>query len=252
MKPPELSGTAAVWNGITPLAQSMLHARDYSLVDLAQRISSSGVAAGDLAGNEDGLRDEWIPGVEIFRRMVFQQKGRGCFSELVRLEGSVLDRIGLFPMQWASAMMHRDSAKGFHIHPPHVPIDEDPDRWFQKLFCGESPDCKQRPYSLEQWDVMFFLTGICEMILVDERRGLPRRVMRFSICGDSRPGPDNVGVVIPAGVAHAIRCIGDESVMMVYGTSTVFNPSWEGRIASGVEDSVLPAEWRRYLEGSHE
>jgi hypothetical protein len=59
--------------------------------------------------------------VEIFPRRVFQQKGRGYFAELTRLSEAVLDRIGPRPRQWASALMHRDSAKGFHIHPPHVP-----------------------------------------------------------------------------------------------------------------------------------
>lgn len=94
---------------------------------------------------------------------------------------------------------------------------------------------------------MFFLTGICEILLVDEREGLPRRVMRFLVAGDRRPGPDNAAVVIPAGVAHALRCIGDEDLIMVYGTSTCFNPVWEGRIASGIEMDPLPSDWAAYL-----
>jgi hypothetical protein len=36
---------------------------------------------------------------------------------------------------------------------------------------------------------------------------------------------------------------------MVYGTSTVFNPPFEGRIASGVEACPLPQEWQDYLGG---
>ena len=35
------------------------------------------------------------PGVEIFPRRVFQQKGRGYFAELTRLDEGTLDRIGL-------------------------------------------------------------------------------------------------------------------------------------------------------------
>lgn len=99
----------------------------------------------------------------------------------------------------------------------------------------------------EQWDVMFFLTGICEMILTDEREGMPRRVMRFTIAGDSRPGADNAAVVIPPGVAHALRNIGNEDLIMVYGTTTTFNPDWEGRLESAVEQSLLPNDWQSFL-----
>jgi dTDP-4-dehydrorhamnose 3,5-epimerase-like enzyme len=183
----------------------------------------------------------------MFPRRVFQQKGRGHFGELTRLTEGTLDRIGLAPRQWASAMMHRDSAKGFHIHPPHIPAGTAPADWFEQLYGSGSGERPPRPYDSEQWDVMFFLTGICEMLLVDERQGMPRRVMRFTIPGDSRPGPDNAGVVIPPGVAHALRNIGNEDLIMVYGTSTVFNPAWEGRIASDIEKAPLPADWDRYL-----
>ena len=143
--------------------------------------------------------------------------------------------------------MHRDSAKGFHIHPPHVPAGESPAEWFRSLYLGAADDYSRRPYDREQWDVMFFLTGICEMVLVDEREGLTRRIMRLTITGDSKPGKDNAAVVIPPGVAHALRSIGNEDLIMVYGTSTTFNPEWEGRIASGIESAPLPADWSSYL-----
>jgi len=34
---------------------------------------------------------------------------------------------------------------------------------------------------------------------------------------------------------------------MVYGTSTSFQPEFEGRIASEVETAVLPESWARFL-----
>ena len=82
---------------------------------------------------------------------------------------------------------------------------------------------------------MFFLQGRVDMILCDIRAGLPRRVMRFFIDGDNHRGNNNVGVVIPPGVAHAIRAEGRGRCLMVYGTSTIFRPEFEGRIASEVE-----------------
>lgn len=236
------------WNGLKASARALLETRDYSKGALAERLGTCGVGVGEALAGRDGLEDAWIPGVEIFPRRVFQQKGRGYFCELARLNEGVLDRIGLAPKQWASALMHRDSAKGFHIHPPHVPVDVAPDEWFRELYLTAPEDYSRRPYDREQWDVMFFLTGLCEMILVDEREGLTRRIMRFTIAGDSRPGMDNAAVVIPPGVGHALRSIGNEDLIMVYGTSTTFNPDWEGRIGSGIENAPLPPDWSDYLE----
>lgn len=235
------------WDGLRSAARGERETRVYTPAGaLAEQLARIGVSAATALAGRAELADAWIPGVEIFPRRVFQQKGRGYFAELTRLSDGVLEKIGLRPQQWASALMHRDSAKGFHIHPPYVPPGEDPALWFARMFDCEG-NYAQRHYEREQWDVMFFLTSLCEMLLVDERAGLPRRVMRLLIAGDSRPGPDNVAVVIPPGVAHALRNLGCEDLVMVYGTSTVFNPEWEGRIASEVEQSPLPAGWERYL-----
>ncbi len=236
------------WKGLKPAARARLETRDYSKGALAERLGTCGVGAGEAIQGRMELEDVWIPGVEIFPRRVFQQKGRGYFAELTRLNEGVLDRIGLSPRQWASALMHRDSAKGFHIHPPHVPADAAPSDWFRGLFVDAPADYSRRPYDREQWDVMFFLTGLCEMILVDEREGLTRRIMRFTIAGDSRPGNDNAAVVIPPGVGHALRSVGNEDLIMVYGTSTTFNPDWEGRIGSAIENAPLPSDWSDYLD----
>lgn len=238
------------WHGLKPGARARLETRDYSGKLPAARLRDGGLPVSEAIEQKLALEDVWIPGVEIIPRRVFQQKGRGYFAELTRLNEGVLQRIGLAPKQWASALMHRDSAKGFHIHPPHVPDDTPPADWFRSLYLEQPDDYTQRPYDHEQWDVMFFLTGICEMVLVDEREGLTRRSMRLTITGDSRPGKDNAAVVIPPGVAHALRSIGNEDLIMVYGTSTTFNPEWEGRIASGIENAPLPSDWISYLDAS--
>ncbi len=95
---------------------------------------------------------------------------------------------------------------------------------------------------------MFFLQGRAEIILCDIRAGLARRVMRFFVDGDNHRSKSNVGIVIPPGVAHAIRAEGAEDVIMVYGTSTVFHPEFEGRIASEVEIAELPEGWKEFLK----
>src|SRR5439155_1552285 len=109
---------------------------------------------------------------------------------------------------------------------------------------------RNKPEIKEAWIpgvVMFFLHGRAEMILCDVRAGFPKRMMRFFIDGDNHRSNNNVGVVVPPGVAHAIRAEGSEDVIMVYGTSTIFHPEFEGRIASEIETAQLPESWETFL-----
>jgi dTDP-4-dehydrorhamnose 3,5-epimerase-like enzyme len=236
-----------LWTGLKRGAQSALVGREYRSGELAQRLGSTGVEVSELLGGNRAALG-WIPGVEFFPRKVYPQRHRGFFAEFARRDEGLLAQIGLWPAQWATARMFAGTAKGFHVHPPHIPEGENAEGWFQKLFGAEGASVALRPYEREQWDVMFFIQGNMEMLLVDERAGLPRRVMRFLIEGDDMPGPNNAGVVIPAGVAHALRVEGSRDVIMVYGTSTRFHPEFEGRIAHGVETATVPPEWERYLD----
>ena len=193
------------------------------------------------------VKDPWIPGVEIFPRNIHPQHHRGFFGEFVRRDEGILSRIGLWPKQWSAARMFAHTAKGFHVHPPSIPEQSAAADWLRRLFVDEPEQYSLRRYDDEQWDVMFFLQGRVEMILCDIRAGLPRRVMRFFIDGDNHPGNNNAGVVIPPGVAHAIRAEGAEDLILVYGTSTTFHPEFEGRIASEVESAELPESWQKFL-----
>lgn len=214
------------WRGLRSDARAKLEQRDYS--EKADTVS--------------------IPGVEFLPRKIFAQDGRGYFGEMARTSEGRLAQIGLMPRQWATARMFAGTAKGFHIHPPAIPADTDPAAWFQKLFVSEPKNYAARPYGDEQWDVMFFVQGRAQMFLVDERAGMERREMQFFIDGDDTPGTRNVGVIIPPGVAHAVRSACSTDLIMVYGTSTVFEPLSEGRIASGMEKFALPAEWHQYMK----
>ena len=220
------------WEGLRSSARNSLEQRDYGI---------SVPCAGDLVGNEK------IPGVIVFPRTVYSQHNRGFFGELARLEEPPLSDLKLKPVQWASACMFGGTAKGFHVHPPYIPEGTEPSDWFHKLYVDEKDNMTIRPYDREQWDVMFFVSGLVELILVDERVGLPREVMHFHLNGDDRGGGESHGVVIPPGVAHAMRSASSQDVVMVYGTSTVFNPKAEGRITSSIEKALLPAEWIDYL-----
>ena len=239
-----------LWQGIDPGVQNALTPRDYRTGSFAQELASRGVDAAGLMAvdrNQEEIKEAWIPGVEIFVRKIYPQRHRGLFGEFVRRDEGILARIGLWPKQWSAARMFPSTAKGFHVHPPSVPQGSGATDWLRRLFIEEPENYSLRRYDEEQWDVMFFLQGRVEMILCDIRAGLSRRVMRFFVDGDNHRGNNNVGVVIPPGVAHGIKVEGAEDVIMVYGTSTIFHPEFEGRIASQIETAELPESWKKFL-----
>jgi dTDP-4-dehydrorhamnose 3,5-epimerase-like enzyme len=240
-----------LWQGLTAEAQKALVTRDYAPQSFADRLAGAGIEAGKLASADRASaenRENWIPGVEIFPRQVHYQRHRGLFGEFVRRDEGILQRIGFWPSQWANARMFAQTAKGFHVHPPSIPKGTTAVDWMRRLFIDEQENYSLRRYSDEQWDVMFFVQGVAEMILHDVRAGLPTRTMRFFIDGDNHPGANNVGIVVPPGIAHAIRVEGSEDLIMVYGTSTPFHPEFEGRIASEIETATLPESWERFLK----
>ena len=241
---------AALWRGLSQAAQDALLTRDYSAGSFARQLAEVGMDAGRLAAADrasDEVRGAWIPGVEIFSRSIYPQRHRGCFGEFARRDEGVLAKIGFWPAQWANARMFAQTAKGFHVHPPSIPDGADPSEWLRRIFVDEPENFALRRYAHEQWDVMFFAQGVAEMILRDVRAGMPQRTMRFIVDGDNHRSANNVGIVVPPGVAHAIRVEGSEDVIMVYGTSTSFRPEFEGRIAADVESAPVPASWQRFL-----
>ncbi len=220
-----------LWQGIDVGAQKALNTRNYRTASFAQELSERGVDASELAAadrNKREIKKAWIPGVEIFSRKIHAQRHRGSFGELVRRDEGILAQIGFWPKQWSAARMFAQTAKGFHVHPPSIPADATVADWLRRLFIDERDNYSLRRYDDEQWDVMFFLQGRAEMILCDRSN-------------------NNVGVVVPPGVAHAIRAEGSEDVIMVYGTSTIFHPEFEGRIASEIETPQLPESWETFL-----
>jgi dTDP-4-dehydrorhamnose 3,5-epimerase-like enzyme len=239
------------WTGLRTLALGALTHRNYGTASLADRLKTSGAAVAELlAAKREALSAVWIPGVEFIPRKVHRQRHRGFFGEFMREGEGVAGELGFWPRQWATARMFAGTCKGFHIHPPYIPDGAEPSEWFRQLFSSPDSQPSDRPYDKEQWDAMFFIEGNVEMLLVDERAGLERRVMRFFLEGDDSGAGGHAGVLIPPGVAHAIKVEGSKDAVMVYGTTTVFDPEAEGRIADSVERAELPADWVKYLQGS--
>jgi len=239
-----------LWQGVNARAQDALSIRNYRIETFGQELSERGVEASQLTTAERKNREiekAWIPGVEIFSRKIHAQRHRGFFGEFVRRDEGVLSQIGFWPKQWSAARMFAQTAKGFHVHPPSIPEGTTAADWLRRLIIDEPDNYSLRRYDEEQWDVMFFLQGRAETILCDLRIGLARRIMRFFVDGDNHRSSNNVGIVVPPGVAHAIRAEGSEEVIMVYGTSTIFHPEFEGRIASEIETVQLPESWQQFL-----
>jgi len=239
-----------LWRGLTAATREALSTRDYVEGSFAQRLSDTGVEAGELAiadRTQPEIRQAWIPGVEIFSRKIHPQPHRGFFGEFVRSEEGILAQVGFWPKQWSAARMFARTAKGFHVHPPSIPEGGKAADWLRKLFIDEPQGYSLRRYDHEQWDVLFFVQGRVEIILRDVRAGLEARTMRFFVDGDNHRSHNNVGIVVPPGVAHAVRVEGSEDLIMVYGTSTIFHPDFEGRIASEIETATLPESWRKFL-----
>ncbi len=238
-----------LWQGIN--AQDELSTRNYRIESFGRELSERGIEASQLVTAERKNREiekGWIPGVEIFPRKIHPQHQRGSFGEFVRRDEGIVAQIGLWPKQWSAARMFAQTAKGFHVHPPSIPDGVTAANWLRRLFIDEPDNYSLRRYDEEQWDVMFFLQGRAETILCDVRTGLSKRIMRFFVDGDNHRSSNNIGIVIPPGVAHAIRAEGSEDVIMVYGTSTIFTPEFEGRIASEIETAELPPGWRKFLK----
>jgi len=62
-----------LWQGIDPAAQDALTPRDYRTASFAQELAQRGVDAGELVAadkNQRGIKEAWIPGVEIFARKI--------------------------------------------------------------------------------------------------------------------------------------------------------------------------------------
>ena len=95
---------------------------------------------------------------------------------------------------------------------------------------------------------MFFLQGRVEMILCDVRARFAaarhailhrwRQSSRQQQCGSGRFHPAS---------RTRFASKGAEDVIMVYGTSTIFHPEFEGRIASEIESAELPESWQKFL-----
>jgi dTDP-4-dehydrorhamnose 3,5-epimerase len=93
-------------------------------------------------------------------------------------------------------------------------------------------------YHLRQSDCWTVVKGMLQVGLADLRRGSPTFGERNTIyVGEKRPWQ----VLIPPGVAHGYKVIGQEAAVLVYVTSRFYDPGDECRIA--FDDARLAYDW---------
>lgn len=93
-------------------------------------------------------------------------------------------------------------------------------------------------YHLRQHDCWSVVKGMLQVGLVDLRRESPTHGQRNTLyIGELRPRQ----LLIPPGVAHGYKVIGEQAAVLVYVTSRFYDPSDECRIA--FDDPRINYDW---------
>ena len=139
-----------------------------------------------------------------------------------------------------------DLIEGVRVEPAALYPDDrgyfmEVSRMGQKLVSGFSPErtqvscalsyagtIKAFHYHRHQTDVWSPVAGMFQIALVDLRTESPTYGLRNTMyAGALRPWQ----ILIPPGVGHGYKALGDGSSVLVYVTNQLYNPADEGRIA---------------------
>ena len=158
---------------------------------------------GNLIQNPNSA--DLIKGVRVSPIAVYPDD-RGYFLEIARLKtGPVAD----FPndSQVSAALSYPGTIKAFHFH-----------RF--------------------QTDYWVPAQGMFQVALVDLRKQSPTFGLRNTMyVGSLRPW----SIIIPPGVGHGYKVIGQDAAMLVYVTDRIYDPNDEGRIA--YNDTAINYDW---------
>lgn len=147
-----------------------------------------------------------IAGVEI-RPLALWPDDRGYFLEVARMGQGLVAAYSAATTQVSVSLSYPGTIKAFHYH-------------------------------LRQADCWTPAAGMLQVALVDLRRGSPTFGARNTMyLGALRPWQ----VLIPAGVAHGYKVIGNSPAVLVYITDRLYDPADEGRIA--FDDSRIHYDW---------
>ncbi|MGC8792998.1 MAG: dTDP-4-dehydrorhamnose 3,5-epimerase family protein [Bryobacteraceae bacterium] len=132
---------------------------------------------------------------------------RGCFLEVGRAGQALLASFQPARMQVSSSLSYPGAIKAFHYH-------------------------------LRQQDLWTVVAGMLQVALVDLRRGSPTFGARNTFyVGMLRPWQ----LLIPPGVAHGYKVIGEQPAILVYVTDQFYDPDDEGRLP--YDDPSINYDW---------
>lgn len=147
-----------------------------------------------------------IAGVQI-EPMKLWPDDRGYFLELARIGQGLVSQFPTGSTQLSAALSYPGTIKAFHFHQ-------------------------------QQTDLWGVVAGMFQVALVDLRPESPTYGARNTMyIGTLRPWQ----ILIPPGVGHGYKVIGDKAAMLVYVTDRFYNPEDEGRIP--YDDARINYDW---------
>lgn len=168
----------------------------------------------EIRGTGDVIADprssRLIAGIEI-DPIIHWPDDRGCFAEIFRFGGAGIAQNflpeGRHQLQVSFTVSYPGVVKAIHYH-------------------------------FEQTDLWAPLSGMLQVFLCDLRDGSPTwgRINTFYI-GEQRPWR----LLIPPGVAHGYKVLGQGAAHLLYATNHFYDPADEGRIA--FDDPDINYEW---------
>ncbi len=145
-----------------------------------------------------------IEGVHV-KPLVRHPDDRGFFQEILRNDDHLLRQFG----QASLSMSYPGVIKAFHYHE-------------------------------RQDDLWFFPVGSAQVVLYDGRKNSPTGGMTHVLY----PGEDNPQlIVIPVGVVHGYRVLGNKPAMIVYFTTESYNPHDPDEKRLAWNDATIGFDW---------
>jgi len=159
---------------------------------------------GFVIGKPDS--SDLIPGVRVNAFPVYPDD-RGYFLEVARLGTGLVKEFPAATTQVSSALSYPGTIKAFHYHRHQT------DYWVPAM-------------------------GMLQVALVDLRPGSATFGHRNTLyVGSLRPWQ----ILIPPGVGHGYKVIGQEAAVLVYVTNRIYDPEDEGRIPHN--DPQINYDW---------
>jgi dTDP-4-dehydrorhamnose 3,5-epimerase len=145
-----------------------------------------------------------IEGV-VVKKLIKHVDDRGFFMEILRDDDELLKRFG----QASLSMSYPGVIKAFHYHK-------------------------------KQDDLWFFPKGNAQVVLVDMREDSPtHREINTFYMGENNP----MLLVIPVGVAHGYRVLGNEPAIITYFTTESYDPKNPDEYRIAWDDPQIGFDW---------